>query len=277
MPEHPFKQVDVFTQEPFQGNPLAVIFDADSLTGTHMQRIARWTNLSETVFVQSSDKGDYRLRIFTPRTELPFAGHPTIGAAHAAREAGIVLEEKTDFIQDCKAGPIPLRVEDDFILARVPRPKIKGLPSASILTDVFGGAPLVEPMLVDVGPVWATTRLADASRLYGLEIDFVTMAAFNVESSSIGVNLYALDNGEIHVRSFAPADGIPEDPVCGSGNAAVGAHIKATGFDAEIGRSYTARQGSALGRDGRIRVRLDGEDVFIGGNSVTVVNGAITV
>ena len=113
MPSYPFKQVDVFTTQPFCGNPVAVVLGADALTPTDMQRIATWTNLSETTFVLSPTcpEADYRLRIFTPKGELPFAGHPTIGSAHAVLESGLVQPHNSQLVQECEAGLLPLRIE----------------------------------------------------------------------------------------------------------------------------------------------------------------------
>jgi len=275
-----FKQVDVFTSVPFRGNPVAVVFDADNLADTEMQRIAHWTNLSETVFIQCSSEADYRIRIFTPGRELPFAGHPTIGTAHAVREAGIVPRERTEFFQECLAGIIPISAAPDGILsARVPRPRIADISfDHTIMISLVGDDSCTEGVLVDVGPLWTVARIATTERLYGLHIDTKQLIELSRKTQSVGLCAYAVDeHRDVHVRAFAPAAGIFEDPVCGSGNAAVAAHIRVSGVQHIVGAEYTAYQGRALGRDGRVHVRIHGDDVFIGGHSVTVIDGQLNL
>jgi PhzF family phenazine biosynthesis protein len=278
MPQHPFKQVDVFTTAPFLGNPVAVVFDADDISPEDMQQIARWTNLSETTFVCESDAADYRLRIFTPGQELPFAGHPTIGSAFAVCETQRIPSTHTHFVQECSAGLIPLhRDSGGAIHAQVPTPRISSGPVLpERLVQCLGQSRCLDPLMIDVGPVWLTTRLACFEDLYGLSINADKTARLSRELNVVGITVYAADAAkEIHVRSFAPAEGIEEDPVCGSGNAAVAAHINTTGFLETVGNSYVARQGAALGRDGRIQVDIDGNDVSIGGYAVTVLDGVL--
>jgi PhzF family phenazine biosynthesis protein len=271
-----FKQVDVFTARPFLGNPVAVILDADGLSEAQMARIASWTNLSETTFVSPSERASYRLRIFTPRAELPFAGHPTIGSAHAVREAGIVRSDATTLVQECGAGLIPLSVAADGVIsARVPRPRVAAFPFAPSLGQLLG-APADEARVVDVGPRWIVVAVASAVRLRALAPDLRAMAALNRETETTGVTVYAAADGGVEVRSFAPLHGIDEDPVCGSGNASVAAHLRATGGLARYpGARYLARQGAAVGRAGEIQVAVDGDDVTIGGAAVTVIEGTI--
>ena len=278
MLQYPFKQVDVFTDKPFYGNPVAVVFNADDISDADMKRIANWTNLSETTFVCKSSSADYRLRIFTPGRELPFAGHPTIGSAHAAREAGIISGDTKEFRQDCIAGIISLSVDDEGgIHARVPRPKIAPAQmKPDELCDALGPLTCVEPLLIDVGPVWLATRLESVDALYSINIDPARITELSHAVKATGVTVYAVDEAsEVHVRSFAPAEGILEDPVCGSGNAAVAAHVRDTGIIDLVGSTYTARQGAALGRNGKIQVRIDGDDISIGGLAVTAIDGTI--
>lgn len=278
MPQYPFKQVDVFTDKPFYGNPVAVVFNADDISDADMKRIANWTNLSETTFICKSSSADYRLRIFTPERELPFAGHPTIGSAHAAREAGIISGDTKEFRQDCIAGIISLSVDDEGgIHARVPRPKIAPAQmKPDELCDALGPLTCVEPLLIDVGPVWLATRLESVDALYSIKIDPARITELSHAVKATGVTVYAVDEAsEVHVRSFAPAEGILEDPVCGSGNAAVAAHVRDTGIIDLVGSTYTARQGAALGRNGKIQVRIDGDDISIGGLAVTAIDGTI--
>jgi PhzF family phenazine biosynthesis protein len=280
MPQHPFKQVDVFTTRPFLGNPVAVVFNADDIADEDMQRIARWTNLSETTFICSSSKADYRLRIFTPGRELPFAGHPTIGSAHAIREAGLILLDRETFTQECIAGLISLQVGGaDAVHAQVPRPKV--LPDSidiAQLSSAMGASFLSAPHLIDVGPIWLVTRLERFNSLYSMTVDMAKLAMFSREINATGVTVYAInEESEVHVRSFAPIEGVPEDPVCGSGNAAVAAHLKKTGLHEKTGLNYTAHQGAAMGRDGHVQVGIEGDDIFIGGLSVTAIDGMLSV
>jgi PhzF family phenazine biosynthesis protein len=255
MREFAFKQVDVFTDRPFLGNPVAVVIGAADLDSATMQRIARWTHLSETTFLLKSDVADYRLRIFTPAQELPFAGHPTVGSAHAALESGFV-ESKSSLTQECGAGVLELMVEEQKIFVKGPKAKIgdvrKTLPFASKL------------LRVDVGAVWVVGEVADSKRLASLKPDMESLIAFSIDHEAAGVTIFAASgetDAAIHVRSFAPAHGIPEDPVCGSGNLSVAAYLQATNQLARFGSRYVARQGMQVGRDGRVHVRLDPEGI----------------
>lgn len=266
-----FKQVDVFTDQPFLGNPVAVVIGGEGLGTAAMQRIACWTNLSETTFLLASSAADYRLRIFTPRQELPFAGHPTIGSAHAALESGFISRKKK-ITQECGAGIIDLTVEEQGIFLKAPEAKL--LPIADRLP--FASA-LVR---VDVGPVWIVGEMPDARSLAGLQPDMAAIAAFTNAQKATGVTLFA-PSGEretaIHVRSFAPAHGINEDPVCGSGNISVAAYLRVTNQLARFGSRYVARQGMQLGRNGRVSVRVSESGIEIGGRCVTCVEGTIAL
>jgi len=269
MEKLPFKQVDVFTDRPFFGNPVAVVIGAEGLDAQQMQRIAGWTNLSETTFLLESEVADYRLRIFTPRQELPFAGHPTIGSAHAALESGFVAR-KAALRQECGAGIIDLAVEKTGIFLRGPQARV---------SDVRKTLPFASKLLrIDLGPVWVVGEMADARALAALEPDMAALALFSLDHEATGVTLFApSDDGEsaIHVRSFAPAHGIPEDPVCGSGNLSVAAYLEQTNQAKRFGERYVARQGMQLGRDGRVSVRIEADGIRIGGHAVTCVEGKI--
>jgi predicted PhzF superfamily epimerase YddE/YHI9 len=266
------KQVDVFTGKPFYGNPVAVVLGAEALETEDMQRIACWVNLSETTFLLPSSQADYRLRIFTPQHELPFAGHPTIGSAYAALEAGFV-EKKKVLRQECTAGILDLSFEDERIFVRGPEPRI---------TDVRRGLPFAKKLLrIEVGPIWIVGEVADAQELAALKPDMGALAAFTIDHEATGITVFA-PSGEkqtaMHVRSFAPAHGIPEDPVCGSGNLAVAHYLRQTNALKRFGERYIARQGMQLGRDGRVHVRVEEDGgVRIGGRAVTCVNGTLTI
>ncbi len=287
MPTYRFKQVDVFTDQPFLGNPVAVVLDADDIDPVQMQRIAAWTNLSETTFVlrPTSASADYRLRIFTPTGELPFAGHPTVGSAHAVLESDIMPSESRSLRQECLAGVLPLRVDgtgaDRRIFVRVPEAKVlrdHGEP-ADAISSALGArvATRPAPMAIDVGAVWLVALMEDVESLRRLEPDMTAIAKLG-----LGVTVFSLTHGEdaaVHVRSFAPAAGILEDPVCGSGNATVAASLVETGMLKDIGDEYVASEGTEMGRDGRVHVRVSGNGrvIEIGGSSVTVIEGQISL
>jgi PhzF family phenazine biosynthesis protein len=268
----PFKQVDVFTGKPFFGNPVAVVIGADSLETAQMQRIAAWTNLSETTFLlkPTQAEADYRLRIFTPRQELPFAGHPTVGSAHAALESTFVKASNGKLRQECGAGVLELSLEERCIFVRAPVPKVS--PAA---VSLFGN---FRALRVDVGPVWVVVDLGDAGTVDELAPDMTAIAELSDSLNASGVTVFGrtgIKDESIHVRSFAPAHGIPEDPVCGSGNISVAAFLRETGLLTEFGSSYTARQGMQVGRDGRVAVRVTPDAIEIGGEAVTCVDGTI--
>ncbi|HXV83691.1 MAG TPA: PhzF family phenazine biosynthesis protein [Candidatus Binatia bacterium] len=285
-----FKQVDVFTQKPFLGNPVAVVIGAEGLATEAMQRIAAWTNLSETTFVlpPSSGQADYRLRIFTPRQELPFAGHPTVGSAHAVIESGFAKPRARKLRQECLAGLIELTVEDTEsgkrILVQAPQAKVSQLIDNHNhwLASALGAAADSShpPLRVDVGVVWLVANLGNAGAVAKLKPDLDTLLKISHETSAAGVTVFGRsDDGytTLHVRSFAPALGVPEDPVCGSGNAGVAAFLLHTGMQSAFGSSYIARQGMQVGRDGRVAVRINGESIQIGGYAVTCVDGSLRV
>ncbi len=229
-----FKQVDVFTRTPFLGNPVAVVLGAERLAAEEMQRIAAWTNLSETTFVlpPSSDAADYRLRIFTPKRELPFAGHPTIGSAHAVIESGFAAPVDGKLRQECLAGCIDLTIERDEdgerIFIRAPQPKISMVNSnqAQHLAATLGSAAQNPPLRIDVGVVWLIVELEDARAVDHSTPDLTAILKISEETDAAGVTIFGrTDGADLHVRSFAPALGVPEDPVCGSGNASVAAYL----------------------------------------------------
>jgi PhzF family phenazine biosynthesis protein len=267
-----FKQVDAFTDTPFRGNPVAVVLDGEGLDAAEMQHIARWTNLSETTFLLPSKVADYRLRIFSPTRELPFAGHPTIGSAHAALEAGIVKGRKIRM--ECGAGVLELTVDDGVIYVRSPQVKLTpvGIVPSNVGIPV---APRTQLLRADVGPVWLTGEMSDAAALAGLKPDMSALAEWTTSLNATGATLFA-PSGErdcaIHVRSFAPGQGIPEDPVCGSGNICAAAYLRHVG---RAQKAYVARQGMQLGRDGRVHMRVSAEAIELGGRAVTCVEGAL--
>ncbi|MBW8898551.1 MAG: PhzF family phenazine biosynthesis protein [Massilia sp.] len=288
MPRHRFQTVDVFTATPFLGNPVAVVLDADGLTTAQMQRIANWTNLSETTFVlrPTSPGADYRVRIFTPGAELPFAGHPTIGTAHALLETGLTAARDGVLVQECAAGLVRLDVRhaDDgarWLSFELPSPALTPLDAAQAaeLADILG-TPLMAvapPCLVDTGTRWVVAQLPDSEAVLAAAPDLVRMQAWNRAGAHTGVIVFgALAAGaaaRIEVRAFAPAHGVPEDPVCGSGNGAIAAWLRHTGQVDVFGRDFLSSQGAAVGRAGLLRLSIDAEAIRVGGTAVTCVDG----
>lgn len=279
-----FKQVDVFTARPFLGNPVAVVLGGMGLDTETMQRIAHWTNLSETTFVcpPTVDVADYELRIFTPRAELPFAGHPTLGSAHAALEAGLVNPRHGRIIQQCHVGLVEIAVpaawREDGLSFRLPPHTSLPAPEPALLLAALNGAHAIrEPLIVNVGPRWVIVQLASADAVASLAPDLGALAAYDEAHDTTGLTVFAESGdgtGGIKVRSFAPRDGIAEDPVCGSGNGAVAAFRLDAG-DVRAGESYLASQGREIGRDGIIAVRFTDDGIHVGGNCVTCIDGVV--
>lgn len=281
----PFAQVDVFTATPFMGNPVAVVFDADGLSGEQMQRIANWTNLSETTFILApTDAGaDYRLRIFTPRAELPFAGHPTIGSAHAVLESGRVVPDNGRIVQQSAVGLVPISVPADWRTAglsfRLPDDTITPAPDGAALLTALGASALADPVIVNVGPRWVIVEVDDAGVVEALAPDFAALADYDRRHGTTGLTVFGHCGdvaGTQKVRSFAPADGINEDPVCGSGNGAVAAYRLAQG-QVRSGDAYVASQGAEVGRLGRVQIRYGDDGIHVGGCAVTCIKGTITL
>lgn len=283
----PFKQVDVFTARAFGGNPVAVVLDAERLDDRRMQHIARWTNLSETAFVlpPTQPGASYRVRIFTPMSELPFAGHPSVGTAHALLESGLLRQEDA-LLQECAAGLLPVTVRGQGsgrrIAVRAPQARQLPLPTGTstlldaALAGVARGA--LPPQLWDNGPRFWLVELADAEDVRHHHPDLAAIAALTTASGAVGLGVHAAaldaDDHQRVVRVYCPSDGIAEDPVTGSANASIGAQLLAAGR-LRNGDSYVASQGRELGRDGLVEVQLREDGVWIGGQSVTVIDGMI--
>jgi PhzF family phenazine biosynthesis protein len=278
-----FKQVDVFTGVPLLGNPVAVVLDGVGLDDAAMLRLANWTNLSETTFISPATVAgaDYAVRIWTPQRELPFAGHPTLGSAFAALEAGIIKPTNGKVFQQCAVGLVEISVAENWKEAglsfRLPRHSVAPAPDHTSLVAAIGGAEQLKaaPTIVDVGPLWVIVEFVSASQVADLKPDLPAIADYNIQTDTTGLTIFAETHdgaGGLVVRSFAPTDGLMEDPVCGSGNGAVAAYRLHTGAVAH-GSAYIARQGAQMGRDGYVNVRIEGTDVHIGGKCVTCIDG----
>jgi PhzF family phenazine biosynthesis protein len=291
MPNLQFKQVDVFTEVPFFGNPVAVVLGADGLDEQRMRRIAAWTNLSETTFVmRPTGNADYLLRIFTPTGELPFAGHPTIGSAHAVLESGFVVPDSPALRQECAAGVLPLTVEGNGtgrqIFVRAPATRV--VRDCGGHSDVIGaalGAPVASdpaPLAIDVGPVWLVAWMPSTDTVRGLCPDMTAVTRLSGELGVTGITVFSLEpeaGAAAHVRTFAPGMGVNEDPVCGSATATIAAYLSQTGLIAQTGADYVVSQGTEMGRDGHISVRIEdgGRSISFGGCAVTAIDGQISV
>ena len=289
----PYKVVDVFTFRPLLGNPVAVIMDAEGLTDDAMQAVARWTNLSETTFVlpPTTADADYRLRIFTPRSELPFAGHPTLGSAHAILEAGrVTLHEGGRLIQECGIGLVELTIEargaDRELTFRLPPATLEPVRQADMeeLTRILGCKVDLKtaPGIVNVGAIWIVVQLNDAASVLDLRPDLARLAELERRLGVTGLTVFGArehgDDAAIEVRTFAPSCGVDEDPVCGSGNGSVAAFQWQRGLLPPGGADYVAAQGRCVGRDGRVRISVDANGtVSVGGACITSVEGSLTL
>ncbi|MGM3175312.1 PhzF family phenazine biosynthesis protein [Dickeya lacustris] len=287
-----FKQVDVFSQQACKGNPLAVILDADGLDDEAMQAIARWTNLSETTFVLTPDdpQADYRVRIFTPAQELPFAGHPTLGTAHALLEAGLVPHVPHQLIQQCGIGLVPIARHDNGQLAFRAPDALLSMPDIGqpgLTGDAIGSHfhhtahPVVR---VDMGIRWLTVPMQSAQACLQATPDSTLLQQLLEKTQCDGVALYGPHEShhelDYEVRAFFIAgETLVEDPVTGSANACIARVLQHQPLPecASPLLGYLVRQGTMLYRDGRISVTYVDGYPWIGGHSNTLINGHITL
>jgi PhzF family phenazine biosynthesis protein len=298
----PFKQVDVFTATPYYGNPLAVVLDGSGVSDAQMQHFARWTNLSETTFVLpptpegAAQGADYRVRIFTPGAELPFAGHPTLGSCHAWLEAGGQPRTQGHIVQECGVGLVQIRQSGGPLAFAAPK-LTRSAPSPSQLAPIaqalgVQSQQIVSAQLLDNGPVWLGLLLDSVQTVLGLQPDHSALKALGVKVGAVAVEdavepapaLIARSNREarafvhtdapsVEVRAFAAPVGIAEDPVTGSLNASLAQWLMAEGL---APTQYVARQGSCLGREGRVHLARDATgQVWVGGQSVTCITGTV--
>ena len=275
----PFRQVDVFSAEPWLGNPLAVVHDADGLGDEQMRQFARWTNLSETTFLcaPTDPSADYRVRIWTTAGELPFAGHPTIGSAHAWLEAGGVPRGET-VVQECGAGLVDVR-RSPWLGFAAPALVRSGPVDADLRGRIVRGLGIddasVEDMAwIDNGPGWVGVDLGSADAVLDVVPDISAFTDLKVTVLGRWGEARAAELGaDVEVRAFF-ADGrdFAEDPVTGSANAGLAQWLIGTGA---LPTSYTSRQGSVIGREGRVRIEADGDRVWVSGDAVTRIVGEV--
>ena len=287
MKQRPFKQVDVFTATPYLGNPLAVVLDGSGLSTQEMQHFTNWTNLSEATFLLPPTQAgaDYKVRIFCPGRELPFAGHPTLGSCHAWLEAG--GKPQGDYVvQECGIGLVKLR-RDGQRLAFAAPPLRKGGPlpetDVALIARGLGVArqDIVDHAWCDNGPNWRGVMLASAEQVLALKPDAAILAGLDIgvvgPRGKVGVvgATQREDECAFEVRAFFPGNNsMAEDPVTGSLNAALAQWLIGAGLAPP---EYIASQGTALGRAGRVHVQQQGGDIWIGGASVTCVDGTVSL
>lgn len=274
-----FRQIDVFSATPLKGNPLAVVLAADGVSDAEMAAFANWTNLSETTFLlpPTDPAADYRVRIFTPERELPFAGHPTLGSCHAWLSSGGA--PKGDLVvQECAVGLIRIR-RDGQRLAFAAPPLIRSGPAEAETVATIARGIGVEPAAIkaaqwaDNGPGWVAAMLSSRVQLLALKPDYSKLGGLKLgvvapwDPKSDGADV------QFEVRALVSGSPPKEDPVTGSLNAAIAQWLIGAGLAPD---SYVAAQGTALGRDGRVFVDKVGDDIWIGGHSTTVVEGSVS-
>lgn len=277
MPQYDFRQVDVFASTVFAGNPVAVVHDAIGMSDTQMASMARWTNLSETTFVlpPTSPDADYRLRIFSPRGELPFAGHPTLGSAHAWLEAGGIAKSPDRLVQECGIGLVELRRHESVLAFKAPELLRSGpVDNVTLIRAIaalgISVGDVTHSNWVDNGPGWLGLVLRSADTVLRVRPDFVAMGDLRIGI----IGAYGPGGpADFEVRAFEPALAVGEDPVTGSLNAGFGVWLIAAGLASE---SYSVQQGTALGRRGEVSVfRDESGDVWVGGAIRTLVRGTV--
>jgi PhzF family phenazine biosynthesis protein len=274
--QRPLAQVDVFTTAPGLGNPLAVVLDGSGLTAAEMQRFARWTNLSETTFVVPTDDpaADYGVRIFTPESEVPFAGHPTLGTCHAWLEAGGRPSDASAVVQACPAGLIEVRRSGQGMLAFAEPPLLRSGPVEEALVELLAASigldrqAVVDAQWADNGPGWVAVLLESAD------------AVLRVQPGAVFCDLGILglyppgSPAALEVRAVWPQGGsVVEDPVTGSLNASAAGWLIRSG---RLEAPYVATQGAAIGRAGRVEITQDADGtIWTGGRCVTLVTGTV--
>lgn len=276
MASYRYSTVDVFTATPLKGNALAVVHDATGLSDDTMQRFAHWTNLSETTFLlpPTNPEADYRVRIFFPSAELPFAGHPTLGSCHAWLEAGGKPRNEGEIVQECGVGLVRVRRDGTRLAFAAPPLKRGGDVDAATLDAVARSLRIERKAIraaqwADNGPGWVAVMLGSRDELLALKPDFARLTPKDI---GVVAPMPAGHEAQFEMRAFIAGSGPNEDPVTGSLQAAVAQWLIGAKLAPE---RYVAIQGTALGRDGRVYAEKRGEDIWIGGDSVTLVEGKV--
>jgi PhzF family phenazine biosynthesis protein len=287
-----YKQVDVFTTSPLQGNPLAVILEAEGLSEKQMLSLARWTNLSETTFVfkPTDPLADYQVRIFTPEKELPFAGHPTLGTAHALLEAGLVTKQPGVVMQECGVGLVAVNISPEGTLAfAAPAVTLRTMAAEERETLMAAFQPAViaadtMPVIADMGIRWLMVRMPDAQSCLTMVPEQAMIKQLQTDYHVDGVVIYGTyssgEPADYEMRAFLVEwDKLVEDPVTGSANACLARLLKANNFPdgGSTAQGYQVRQGTQLHRDGRVSVRFIDDEPWVGGQSCTLINGWLNI
>lgn len=270
----PFRQVDVFTATPLLGNPVAVIEDGSGLSTELMHSFTGWTNLSEATFVlpAADPAADYRVRIFCPGRELPFAGHPTLGTCHAWLEAG-GRPQGDVVVQECGAGLVRIRREREVLSFAAPALRRGGPLDEIEVERIARGlglhrSDIIDHQWCDNGPGWQAVRLESAAQVLAVQPDAHVLAGLDIGL----IGPHASGEADFEVRAFFPGNaGLTEDPVTGSLNAALAQWLIPNGYAPD---TYVVAQGTAMGRAGRVQVRRHGDDIWVGGRCVTVIEGS---
>jgi PhzF family phenazine biosynthesis protein len=286
MPSFRYLQLDVFAASLGGGNPLGVIVAATGLSEAQMQRIAKWTNLVETTFVLPPEdaSASYRLRIFTPHSEIPFAGHPTVGSAHAVLETGFAVANDGRLVQQCGAGLLPIRIdgagESRVISVQAPPARIlhEGVEDGSLRAALgFSELGKLPPAFVEGGRRWWLAELADEETVRSLQPNHTAIKALARADACLGLCVFARcsnPNYELVVRAFPAGAGIVEDPASGAANGLIAAYIGQREADGELARGYRVSQGREMGHDAELFVHIEnGATVWVGGRTNTIVDG----
>lgn len=282
-------QLDVFTDRAGAGNPLGVVVGDSAWNGEMMQQLAAWTNLVETTFVlpPTDARADYRVRIFTPSREIPFAGHPSLGTAHAVLESGRVSADADTLVQECGAGLLQIQIERDQAVRRL----FVEAPPAEVVSvsdhdrhrvrAVLGGLALgdLAPALVSGGRKWWLAEVAEEADLRAWSADHHAIAQLASATDSLGLCLFARSadpRHELVVRAFPCGIGIQEDPASGAANSLLAHYLRQARPNGPLARGYRVSQGRELGRDARLELRIDASGrVQVGGEVQTVIRGQI--
>jgi PhzF family phenazine biosynthesis protein len=274
-----YSELDVFTAVPLRGNPLAVVHDGRGLSDEQMAAFARWTNLSETAFLlpATQAEADYRVRIFTPERELPFAGHPTLGSCHAWLAAGGVPRDANEVIQQCGVGLVRVRRDGARLAFVAPPLRRSGPLEPELLERIVRGLALqreevVDHQWVDNGPGWCAIRLASAERLLQLRPDYSQLRGLSL--GVVAPHVAGASDAQFEVRALIGHGHGYEDPVTGSLNASLAQWLIGARIAPE---RYVAAQGAALQRAGRVHVQRVGADIWIGGDVCAVVAGTVAL
>ena len=285
-----YVQLDVFASRPGAGNPLAVVLDAEGLDDVAMQAIAKWTRLPETTFVfpAVSDDATHRFRIFSPRREVPFAGHPSVGTAHALLDAGLIAPHDGFVVQDGIAGKLPLKVTGEgaerTVAVRTPRARVQEIatPDDPRLRDALSGLELgrLPPVLMDGGRRWWLAELASETALRSATPNWEAIIALASATESMGLFVYARSDDPVYhyaVRAFVGAPAQFEDAASGAANATLAAWLAERGALPDLpGGFYRVSQGREVGHDAIIELSIDADgDVWSGGRAVAVVTGSL--